>query len=223
MSTEQDLLLEQLTEQQTLFTQILRTLLEGRWCGAPPSADAYLHALDPYLRALDCRTPILVGDAPAEEPPPAYDHGQPMPVQLYDWTCSACSTEYTERAAGSSRGGDIYANREVCVAHIGYPHNINPTYGLMDGSGSQLRRVLQEQAGLNTEQGWLSFDQAYAIYSVTFGLASGGSWYHWVAIKGASGGLIQIANSAEGYRGVYSTLNRQQWSDLGPFSCIYVI
>jgi hypothetical protein len=216
----QDAQLAQLEAQQSLFTQILQALLEGYWCGEPPSADAFLHALDPNL-TFGCLRPILTSDEPPQ-PPQYYNPDEPCPAQLYDWTCSACSTEYTERAAGMGRGGDPYANREAVVYAIGYTHNINPTYGLMDGSGAQLQRVLMEQAGLSTEHAYLSFDEAYAIYSHTFGLASGGALYHWVAIKGAQDGLIQIANSAEGYKGVYSTLDRSQWNTWGPWSCLWI-
>jgi hypothetical protein len=57
----QDAQLLQLESQQALFTNILRSLLEGFWCGEPPSADAYLHALDPSL-TVACQRPLLAGD-----------------------------------------------------------------------------------------------------------------------------------------------------------------
>jgi hypothetical protein len=96
-----------------------------------------------------------------------------MPGQMYDWTCSACATEFVERGCGAPRGDDIYENRQQVVYAIGYPTNISPAIGLHDGSGAQLQRVLQDHAGLQTRQGWLSFDEAYDIYRGTFGLISG--------------------------------------------------
>ena len=57
-----------------------------------------------------------------------------QPGQLYDWTCSACSTEWVERALGYARGTDVYGNREAVVYAIGYPDQINGTYGLMPPS-----------------------------------------------------------------------------------------
>lgn len=145
-----------------------------------------------------------------------------MPSQVYDWTCSACATEWTERAAWSARSDDIYANREAVVYDIGYPSNISSSVGLHDGSGAQLQRVLAEHAGLPTEQNWLDFDTAYGVYSQTFGLGSGGAYYHWVAFRGVQGGNLWIANSAPGYKGIYDVLSRDDFLRLGPWSCIWI-
>lgn len=144
-----------------------------------------------------------------------------MPAQLYGWTCSACATEWAERATGNYRGADIYANRESVVSDIGYPNNINPSYGLMDGSGAQLQRVL-EQWGVRSAQDWLSFDAAYATYGPTIGLMSGGGWYHWVGVRGRTESTLWIANSAPGYAGVWDELSRADFERLGPFSCIWI-
>jgi hypothetical protein len=145
-----------------------------------------------------------------------------MPGQVYSWTCAACATEFVERGVGADRGGDVYANREQVVYAIGYPDNINATYGLMDGSGAQLQRVLAEHAGLETMQGWLSFDEAYDVYSRGFGLMSGAAYYHWVAVRGVQGDSLWLGNSAQGYKGVYDTMNRQQFNSLGAFRCLWV-
>ena len=145
-----------------------------------------------------------------------------MPGQVYSWTCSACATEWLERAEGMPRGSDVYSNRENVVYAIGYPQNINSTYGLMDGSGSELQRVLADQAGLYTEQGWLSFDQAYEIYSRAPGLMSGAAYYHWVGVRGVQGGNLWVANSAQGYKGIWDVMTRDDYNRLGGFSCIWV-
>ena len=107
------------------------------------------------------------------------------------------------------------------VTMIGSPANINATYGLMDSSGAQIRRVLADH-GLKSSQNWLSFDQAYTIYATTPGCMSGAAWYHWVAVRGVAGAELSIANSAPGYKGVFSTLSREQYNALGPFSCIWI-
>jgi hypothetical protein len=131
-----------------------------------------------------------------------------MPGQLYDWTCSACATEWLERAEGMPRGNDVYANRENVVYAIGYPSNINSTYGLMDGSGSELQRVLA--------------DQAYETYSRAPGLMSGAAYYHWVGVRGVQGGNLWVANSAQGYKGIWDVMTRDDYNRLGGFSCIWV-
>jgi hypothetical protein len=147
-----------------------------------------------------------------------------MPGQLYDWTCSACSTEFIERAVGFARGEDVYANREAVVYAVGYPDNINATYGLMDGSGAELQRVLLEQTGVDSEQGYLGFDEVYSLgEGGTPALMSGAAWYHWVALRGVQNDQLWIANSAPGYKGVYDHLSRQQFSALGPFSVVWLV
>jgi hypothetical protein len=146
-----------------------------------------------------------------------------MPGQIYDWSCSSCATEYVERGSGAARSEDIYANREAVTYAIGLPSNISPALGLHDGSGAQLQRVLSEHAGLTTRQGWLSFDEAYATYSQTFGLGSGQEYYHWVAFVGVHGNNLAIQNSALGYRGIWNELSRYDYERLGGWSCIWVV
>lgn len=209
----------QLQQQQVYLTSALRAMLEGNWCGAPPSVDAFVLALDP-AQTVDCHPPVLESDAPPEPPDylDLYDPGEYMPPQAASWTCSACSLAWVERAMGMNDGADEWS----AVAEIGQPENINPTYGLMDGSGSQLRRVLLDGYGQNSNQGWLDFDTAYAIYATTPGMMSGGAWYHWVAVRGVDGsGNLWIANSAPGYKQVWDVLSRADFNRLGPFSCVW--
>ena len=146
-----------------------------------------------------------------------------MPGQLYDWTCSACSEEFVERALGYPRGTDIYANRQAVVYAIGYPNNISADVGLHDGSGAQLQRVIKEQTGADSDQGWLSFDDTYALAQQTPGLMSGAAWYHWVAIRGVQGSTIWVANSAPGYKGIYDNVSRDDFARLGGFSVVWLV
>lgn len=203
----------QLQDQQYILTQGLRGMLEGNWCGEG-STEAWVRALDPGLQ-FDCTTPILASDAP---PVPAfsYDPNAYMAPQIYDWTCSACSLDWLLVATGA-RGSD----RERTVNEIGTPENINATYGLMDGSGVQLQRVLS-QYGMASEQAWLSYDSAWSIYSQSPGMMSGGAWYHWVGVRGTSDGNLWIANSAPGYKSVWDILSRDDFNRLGPFSCVWL-
>ena len=143
-----------------------------------------------------------------------------MPYQSADWTCSACSLAWVLRATAQ----DTNASEWGMVEAIGTPQNINPTYGLMDSSGSQLRRVLADY-GLNSDQGWLTYEQLYSVAGAYTGLMSGGAWYHWVALRGrdvSDLGDIWIANSAPGYQGVYDVLTRSDFQRLGPFSVVWI-
>jgi hypothetical protein len=146
-----------------------------------------------------------------------------MPPQLYGWTCSACSLEFVLRSTGLDPGsGDIYANRERTTYQIGYPDNINATYGLMDGSGLQLQNVLATY-GQRSEQSWLDFDSVYQLATSTTGMLSGAEWYHWVALRGVQGDSLWIANSAPGYRGVHDILSRADFERLGGFSVVWLV
>ena len=127
-----------------------------------------------------------------------------------------------KRANGLVTPSDIYTSRESTVYEIGYPGNISPDVGLHDASGSALRAVLNNY-GQPTDQGWLDFDTAYAIAEQTPGMCSGAAWYHWVGIRGVDAGCIWVANSAEGYKSVYSHLSRDDWNRLGGFSVVWLV
>jgi hypothetical protein len=211
----------QLQQQQAYTVQTLRAMLEGQWTGAPPSAEALLLAINPTLAPLQTVDYLLISEQ--EELGPDwweyYDPNEPMPRQTASWTCSACSLAWVERSIHVNGAADEWS----AVEEIGSPENINPTYGLMNGSGVELQRVLLESYGVPSSQGWLNFDQAYAIYSTTAGCMSGGNWYHWVGVRGVDGyGNLWIANSAPSYQGIYDTLSRDDFNRLGPFSCVWL-
>jgi len=145
-----------------------------------------------------------------------------MPGQLYDWTCSACSLEWVKRATGLTLPDDIYAAREQTVYEIGYPDNINATYGLMDASGVALQAVL-ETYGQESSQSWLDFETVYELAQGTTGLMSGAAWYHWVGLRGVQGSNLWIANSAPGYKSVWDTLSRDDFNRLGGFSVVWLV
>lgn len=144
-----------------------------------------------------------------------------QPGQLYDWTCSACSLDWLKRAVSLVTTDDIYGSREQTTYEIGYPDNISPAIGLHDASGYALQDVLGDY-GVGSDQAWLDFDTAYNLAASTPGMCSGAAWYHWVGIRGVQGDTIWVANSAPGYKGIYSNLSRSDWSRLGGFSVVWL-
>ena len=140
-----------------------------------------------------------------------------MPSQESSWTCAACAEAWVLRSTGVSP----HAAEWELVNEIGYPEHINGQYGLMDGSGTQLRRVYRDY-GLETAQAWLNFDEVYELAKHTTGQMSGQAYYHWVALRGVQGSNIWIANSAPGYRGAWDTLSRADFNRLGPFSVVWL-
>lgn len=142
---------------------------------------------------------------------------EPMPRQAAEWTCSACSLAWVERSTGVNE----YADEWSAVNEIGQPNNINATWGLMDGSGTQIERVYRSY-GLDVERAYMNFDTLYEKLQTKTGSMGGAAWYHWVALRGADDGIIYIANSAPGYKGIYSTLTRSEFNALGGFACVLV-
>lgn len=144
-----------------------------------------------------------------------FDPNTPQYPQTLDWSCSACSLAWLNRAMGIQIAQDEYA----AVDYIGDPDNINSIYGLMDASGGRLRDCLREQ-GVAAVNGWWTWDQA-AQLATAMGLLIGGvGWNHWVGVRGFDGVQLQLANSAQGWMGVYTALSAAQWSALGPFAVV---
>lgn len=159
------------------------------------------------------------------EPPPTdpifWNPYESMPRQAAEWTCSACSLAWVERATYVNPN----ATEQSATNEIGYPNNINPTWGLMDGSGTQLLRVLSNYGLPAYKVAYPSFEYLCELAKTQCGAMSGASWYHWVGIRGYSDetpGVLYIANSAPGYKGAYSTLSKAQYNSLGSFQCIMV-
>lgn len=143
-----------------------------------------------------------------------------MPAQSYNWTCSVCSITWVLQAIGMYADSDIYSAREQVGLAMGYPNCVNPTYGCMSA-----QCVIDTFAayGLRAVQAWVSFDQAYAIARTCTGVINPTGMYHFMGIRGDdTAGNLWVANSAQGYRGVYSTLTRNQFDALGPTQIIYL-
>jgi len=147
-----------------------------------------------------------------------------MPAQMNDWTCSACSLEWTKRAANLITPPDnSYTSRETTVYEVGYPDHINATYGLMDGTGAQLARVLADYGQDTNQTQGVSFDDVYLLaQDGTPAMMSGAAWYHWIAVRGVQGSTLWIANSAPGYKGIWDNLSREDFNRLGGFNAVWL-
>jgi len=124
-----------------------------------------------------------------------------------------------QATATAYQDADIYDARYAVGAEMGYPNCVNETYGLM----SQ-QCIVDEftRHGLVAHQAWCTFDEAYAIAGSATGTINPTGQFHVMALRGTSGSDIAVANSAEGYYGVYSTLSREQFNALGPVSLVWV-
>src|SRR6266576_4575371 len=143
-----------------------------------------------------------------------------MPGQAYSWTCSVCSTTWVLQATGTAyQESDIYDARYAVGERMGYPSCVNSTYGCMS---DQCIIDTLASYGLVARQAYVTFDQAFAIARTNTGTINPQGQYHFMGIRGTSGADISVANSAEGYMGVFSTLSRDQFNVLGPVSIIWV-
>lgn len=205
-----------LEQQQALLTDGLAKMLTNEWVGFP-SLEADLLGLDPNLQ-LDPHPPVPESAQPP--PRPSWwttfqgNRDLYMAPQAYGWTCSVCSTTWVLQATGlQPSSGDIYSDRENVAYQIGYPNCVNSYNGCE--SIECIVRVFEEH-GVVARNFWVTFDQAYAIAGLTTGVINPIGMYHFMAIRGRSGSDLWVANSAESYDGVWSTLSRSQFNALGP-------
>jgi hypothetical protein len=136
--------------------------------------------------------------------------------QATDWTCSAASLAHVLQMCW------ISATEQGIVDRLGA--GISSAVGLQDASGTQLRRILGEEGIQSSAQsvGSGGFDQALSIFRGAVGCMSGAAWYHWTAVRGASGDSLSLMNPAPGYRGVDQTMSRADFERLGPWNLVYV-
>jgi len=144
-----------------------------------------------------------------------------MPGQAYNWTCSVCSVTWLVQSTDTAyQEADIYEARYAVGERMGHPSCVNATYGCM--SDQCVIDVLASY-GLVARQTYVTFDQAYAIARTNTGTINPQGQYHFMALRAANlDGTIGVANSAQGYMGVYDSLSRSQFNALGPVSVIYV-
>lgn len=141
--------------------------------------------------------------------------------QAYDWTCSVCSATWVLQSTGIiDPRRDQYDARYEVGSIMGHPNCVNQTYGCMS---TQCVKDVLSNYGLNNKNAYVTFDQAYAIAGETTGTINPNGMYHFMAIRGRSGSDIWVANSARGYKGVYDTLSRTQFNNLGPVEVVYLV
>ncbi len=211
--------LQQLEAQAALQTDCLVRMLQGQWVGFP-SLQADLDGLNPTLE-LTPRPPLLTSEVSAPINGPAWlehfnaNREWPMEPQQRDWTCSVCSTTWVLQATAI----DPNASRYDVAVMLGYPGCVNEEHGLE--TTDCIIKVFG-QYGIRARQEWVNFEAAWTL-ARTATILNGLGWYHFIGLRGAlDSDTLAIANSAEGYRGVYSTLSRSQFNSLGPFQAVYL-
>lgn len=155
-------------------------------------------------------------------PYPHYDCDTPYQNQDSDFDCSQESAQWCLRAWGRAPDDGWMTQ---CLIDEGV---MTPEYGLMDASGAGMASWFNRWYGSDgyvaSNEPSVSFDDvASEAGTQQHPLMMGGrAWCHWVGVSdfNVASDLLIIKNSANGYLGVYQTLNRTQWANLGPFSMV---
>lgn len=98
------------------------------------------------------------------------------------------------------------------------PACVNPDVGLVD---TQCLVRLFEEEGQPARQEWVSWERAYELCASTTGVINPLGQYHFMGIRGVTDdGKLWVSNSAQGYMGVYDTLDAAQFAALGPVQVV---
>jgi hypothetical protein len=108
------------------------------------------------------------------------------------------------------------------------PRYVNADVGLLDGSGAGIVEVLRERWGVEAvNYPSVTFDQVLSWAGQRPVAIGGHNWGgeglgHWSAVRGVEDGRLVLANPATGSRFGQTTLTRQDWARMGPFSAVTV-
>lgn len=148
----------------------------------------------------------------------AYDPNNPSQHQNQDWVCSIRSVEW---ALGSIGIPVEIATLQDAMVNAGL---VNPSVGLTDGSGTLLAewlsRTYHVKTGNHAVVSWQWLQDWAGSGPIMCGARG---WYHWVGIRQKlANGNIGIANSAQGYMGVWEELSERDFNRLGTFSAVWI-
>ncbi len=148
----------------------------------------------------------------------------PTYYQRQDWTCSIGSVIWMLRSIGIAVTPDEAQDSMS-------PRYVNPTLGLLDGSGAGIVEVLRERWGVRAHTldrpGGPTFDDVLAVAGKQPVAIGGRNWGgphlgHWSAVRGRYEDTLILANPARGATFGQTTLTRQDWQRLGGFSAVVV-
>jgi hypothetical protein len=148
---------------------------------------------------------------------PDYNMNYPPIRQTADWTCSACSWAWLANSIGQ------HENEWSAVERIGFPNNINPTYGLTNASGQALAEAYSADYSWPSHySGAVTWSDMIALAQAGPALLGGRSWCHWTAVTGTDGVGLLLANPAPTWFGVGDYLDQDEWARLGSWSAVWL-
>jgi hypothetical protein len=148
---------------------------------------------------------------------PDYNMHLPAIRQTADWTCSACSWAWLATSIGQ------WTDEWSGVDTIGYPQNINSTYGLTDASGRALADAYSRLYSWPSHfSPAVTFADAISRAWAGPLLLGGRQWCHWTAVRGTDGTGLLLANPAPSWFAVGDYLRTADWDRLGTWSMVWL-
>jgi len=148
---------------------------------------------------------------------PEYNADQAAVRQTNDWSCSCASTAWGLQALGFPV---TYPEIEARMLAAGL---VTPALGLLDGSGATLAAWLGAEFGLAYErQSIAQADWVAARAGQGPVLIGGHALYHWMAVRRAAAGGLELANPAPTWHGVGDFLDPAEWATWGQWAAIWL-
>lgn len=150
-----------------------------------------------------------------------FDPGYPRPVQVDDWSCSVHTTTWMLQSTGHGVSYTDVKNRMLNTGRV------NLAWGLSDANGPGVAQTLRDFAdGSPTIQnrGIVSFDDvAERAGHMAVGIG-GRAWNHWSAVRGydTDRQVLLLANSVDGWKGIYQEMTRGQFANLGAMAMVWM-
>lgn len=163
---------------------------------------------------------------PQSGPGPTYAYNWQYPAVLQEesFDCSQTALLWALRSWGLDVD-EGWLESTMIVEGI-----MTPEQGCMDASGAGIAAFVNahwgEQGFQATNSSEISFDEAAAetaqhLYPA---ISGGRSWYHWTGNPDFDAGNDQLllANPAPGWQGIYQSMSRSQFQQLGSFSFVRI-
>lgn len=150
-----------------------------------------------------------------------FDPSYPAAAQAESWSCAVYTTAWMLRATGHDVSVSEVKSRMLNTGRV------TSTYGLSDANGPGVAQTLRDFAdgapGIEN-RGIVSFnDVAARAGQMAVGIG-GRNWNHWSAVRGYDAGrdVLLLANSANGWQGVYQEMTRGQFANLGAMAMVWM-
>jgi hypothetical protein len=150
-----------------------------------------------------------------------YDPNADAPQQTDDWSCSVHTAAWMLHATGNRESLETVRQQMLATGRV------TQANGLSDATGAGLAQTLRDLASDSpavSSTGSASFDEVAAKAGRMAVGIGGRAWNHWSGVRGydANADVLLLASSAEGFKGVGTTMNRAQFASLGGMSMVWM-